>query len=141
MEACNIGKKHLLGSLFGDDRKKWTHEIFNSPRMNREPGYLAAAGAYQDCVSADGVFDMVGNLHEWVSDELGRALLRKLEAEEVRRHDQPYRLGNGVFLGGFYSTLGEHGPGCFFVTYAHEQRYHDYSTGFRCCADAREETP
>jgi formylglycine-generating enzyme len=39
-------------------------------------------------------------------------------------------------MGGFYSTHGELGPGCTFTTIAHEPRYHDYSTGFRCCADA-----
>jgi hypothetical protein len=27
------------------------------------------------------------------------------------------------------------GKGCDYVTTAHEARYWDYSTGFRCCAD------
>jgi hypothetical protein len=136
-EACNQGKAHLLGQFYGNNRRLWTHENFNSPRLNQEPGYLARTGEYEDCVSEHGVFDMVGNLHEWVSDELGNTLLRTFEKEEVSRKKQPYMLGNGLFLGGFYSTLEEHGPGCYFVTYAHEKRYHDYSTGFRCCADAR----
>ena len=30
------------------------------------------------------------------------------------------------------------GPGCRYVTSAHELAYHDYSTGFRCCAAPRQ---
>jgi hypothetical protein len=41
--------------------------------------------------------------------------------------------GKGIFMGGFFSTTNQHGRGCDFVTMAHEPRYHDYSTGFRCC--------
>jgi len=44
--------------------------------------------------------------------------------------------GNGVFMGGFYSTSNQQGQGCGYITIAHGPRYHDYSTGFRCCADA-----
>jgi len=44
-------------------------------------------------------------------------------------------VGKGVFMGGFFSTTNEHGSGCEFVTMAHEPKYHDYSTGFRCCKD------
>ena len=29
------------------------------------------------------------------------------------------------------------GAGCLYATTAHAQSYHDYSTGFRCCADPR----
>jgi len=43
------------------------------------------------------------------------------------------QVGNGIFMGGFYSTTGELGPGCLFTTVAHDAGYHDYSTGFRCC--------
>jgi hypothetical protein len=46
------------------------------------------------------------------------------------------RTGNAIFLGGFFSTTSEHGPGCEFVTIGHEASYHDYSTGFRCCRGA-----
>jgi hydroxymethylpyrimidine/phosphomethylpyrimidine kinase len=41
-------------------------------------------------------------------------------------------------MGGFFSTKSEHGDGCTFTTAAHDVRYHDYSTGFRCCRDATE---
>jgi hypothetical protein len=54
---------------------------------------------------------MVGNLHEWVDDE------------------------KGTFYGGYYQDVTLNGQGCGYVTTAHEARYHDYSTGFRCCQD------
>jgi formylglycine-generating enzyme len=44
--------------------------------------------------------------------------------------------GNGIFMGGFFSTMSQHGDGCQYVTAAHDPHYHDYSTGFRCCKDA-----
>jgi formylglycine-generating enzyme required for sulfatase activity len=78
----------------------------------------------------------VGNLHEWVSDTVDRAWMSRLASDGVARSYQPWAPGNGVFMGGFFSTREEHGPGCRFTTVAHEPRYHDYSTGFRCCADA-----
>ena len=58
-----------------------------------------------------GVFDMVGNVHEWVADP------------------------NGTFRGGYYLDTTLNGEGCNYRTDAHDATYHDYSTGFRCCAD------
>ena len=55
---------------------------------------------------------------------------------EVPRQFQYVAIGNAVFMGGFFSTRAELGPGCLFTTVAHDAGYHDYSTGFRCCADA-----
>ena len=46
------------------------------------------------------------------------------------------RLG-GIFKGGFFVDAKLNGPGCLYATTAHAQSYHDYSTGFRCCAEAR----
>ena len=54
---------------------------------------------------------MVGNLHEWVDDP------------------------DGTFQGGYYLDTHQHGDGCNYRTPAHDIYYHDYSTGFRCCAD------
>lgn len=135
---CSSGKLHLLREKFGDHPKGgWKYdEHFNSPDLNREPGYLARTGEYEGCVSELGVADMIGNLHEWVSDTVDQSLIDGLEKDDVERHDQPWREGNGVFMGGFYSTTTEHGPGCLFTTVAHEPTYHDYSTGFRCCKKA-----
>jgi len=68
-------------------------------------------------------------------------LVTKMEDENISRHKQPWREGNGVFMGGFFSTNGELGPGCKYTTIAHEPAYHDYSTGFRCCATAKGPPP
>jgi formylglycine-generating enzyme required for sulfatase activity len=138
--VCNVGKAHLLRELFGADPDRWKYdEHFNSPELGQRPGFLSLTSAHGGCVSTDGVFDLVGNLHEWVSDMVTERFMEQLEREEVERREQPWTVGNGMFLGGFFSTTDELGPGCYFTTVAHEPRYHDYSTGFRCCTEARPE--
>lgn len=140
--ACNVGKTHLLGRFFGHDPMRWKfEEHFNSPLLNREPGFLARTGEHVDCRTEDGVFDLVGNLHEWVSGTVGSELVDRFTREDIKRMKQPWRKGNGLFLGGFFSTNSEHGSGCKFVTFAHEPSYHDYSTGFRCCRDPGPQPP
>ena len=88
----------------------------NDPRLNTLPRSLARTGAHPRCRGRYGVFDMVGNLHEWVEATRG---------------------GRGVFRGGFYADVLVNGHGCDYATRAHSPGYHDYSTGFRCCANAR----
>jgi hypothetical protein len=136
---CNTGKLHLPPQLFKELKTgkgiKYD-EHFNSPELNKTPGYLAPGGDLDGCVNEAGVYDMVGNLHEWVSGTVDQDLMTELDEETVERRKQPWADGNGIFMGGFYSTTSEHGPGCSFITVAHEPTYHDYSTGFRCCKDA-----
>ena len=72
-------------------------------------GTLAKSGAHKKCRSSYGVFDMVGNLHEWTASK------------------------TGTFRGGYYLDTHQNGDGCDYKTTAHNARYHDYSTGFRCC--------
>ncbi len=132
--VCNSGKAHLLGKKYGANPRAWTYKAFNDPDLNVEPGFLEPTGSREGCVSPEGVFDLVGGLHEWVSGDVTRAFFEAMQAEPVERKDQPWKVGNGIFLGGFFSTTDEHGAGCAFVTIAHEPRYHDYSMGFRCCA-------
>jgi sulfatase modifying factor 1 len=133
-QPCNGGKQHLMTLMFNQPFRYEEH--FNSPRLNTEPGFLARTGEYEACTSDLGAHDMVGNLHEWVTDPVTRAVIVELEFDGVRRQWQPAQPGNATFMGGFYSTSGEHGPACAFTTIAHEAAYHDYSTGFRCCKDA-----
>lgn len=134
--ACNSGKPPLLPRMFPERGYHYAYDAhFNAPELAREPGFLARTGELAACTSELGVHDMVGNLHEWVSDGVGQAFLESFEAEGKRQW-QPARVGNGMFLGGFFSTQSEHGAGCNFTTIAHEPAYHDYSTGFRCCRDA-----
>lgn len=86
----------------------------NDPRINQLPGTLTLTGDHAQCVSPNGVYDMVGNLHEWTAERNG-----------IR----------GVFRGGYYNEAEQHGSGCVYLTQAHAFDYYDYSTGFRCCAE------
>ncbi len=131
---CNTGKPHLMQRLFGVGVPYTYINHYNSPRLHREPGYLAKTGEYTDCVNDYGLYDMVGNLHEWVADDVSMKLLN-----EVPLEFGPKLLGadgSGAFMGGYFSSQGEHGHGCTYTTATHAADYHDYSTGFRCCSDA-----
>ena len=115
--ACNEGKGSSMPRFFGSDPTKWTYAEFNDPRLNAWEGGLAPTASFSKCVSPDGVWDCVGNLHEWGADP-------------------PDAKNHGRFRGGFYGDAELNGHGCAYVTSAHEPTYHDYSTGFRCCRDA-----
>lgn len=133
---CNVGKPHLLSLLHGTDPQGWSYSDFNDPALSAQPGFLGKTGEYANCAGPNGVHDLVGNLHEWVADRVDHTLAAKLPLPAIIARRIGKRTGNGIFMGGFYSTRNEHGEGCKFVTAAHEPRYHDYSTGFRCCRDA-----
>ncbi|HEU5076418.1 MAG TPA: SUMF1/EgtB/PvdO family nonheme iron enzyme [Polyangiaceae bacterium] len=130
---CNTGKVHLPSQLFGPFVTRYGEQHLNHPRLNLEPGFLAKTGEYADCASDQGVFDMVGNLHEWVADDSNGALPKKIPIP-YGAHRMGQR-GNGVFMGGYFSSQREHGRGCEYVTTHHAPGYHDYSTGFRCCSE------
>jgi len=111
-DACNDSYSgHPIVDVFGSNAS-WTHDELNDPQLNQLPDSLAASGDYAECVSDEGVYDMHGNLHEWVDDP------------------------SGTFRGGFYVDASINGTGCGYRTTAHSFTYQDYSTGFRCCADA-----
>jgi hypothetical protein len=88
----------------------------NDPGLGQVDGALAKTGEHAECVNGFGVFDMVGNLHEWVATDPNAA--------------------HGTFAGGYYLDTTINGDGCNYRTVAHAHDYHDYSTGFRCCAPA-----
>lgn len=133
---CNTGKKHLMQHLFGVGVPYTYLNHYNSPRLHKQPGFLAKTGEYATCVNDYGIYDMVGNLHEWVADDVSMRLL-----DEVPLEHGPKLLGadgSGVFMGGYFSSQGEHGKGCTYATATHAPDYHDYSTGFRCCSNIPE---
>ena len=75
---------------------------------------LERTGSRPHCASRwgdDAVYDMVGNLDEWIDPK------------------------NGTFVGGFYSRSTR--KGCDAKVSAHPRRYLDYSLGIRCCKKAR----
>lgn len=113
---CNEGKGSMMPVLYGDNPQNWTYADFNDPRLNQIDGGLSPTASFPHCESPYGVFDCVGNLHEWGNDPADSN-------------------GHGRFRGGFYGDAEINGHGCLYVTSAHELTYHDYSTGFRCCVD------
>ncbi len=95
-----------------EDAWKWgANGNMMDPRLNQMEGGLAKTGDHPSCTNEYGVFDMVGNLHEWVDD--------------------PW----GTFQGGYYLDTHLNADGCYYRTTAHDMKHADYSTGFRCCAD------
>jgi len=96
-----------------DPKEMWTSSWMNDPRLHELSDTVTPTGSFAECSNAFGVYDMVGNLHEWVAD------------------------ADGTFLGGFFMDTFQNGEGCGYRTQAHTTEYHDYSTGFRCCADPR----
>jgi sulfatase modifying factor 1 len=134
---CNMGHKHILAEIHGKDPMVWTYDHFNDPELIKQ-GSLSPAGLFDQCTNGYGAFDMVGNLHEWVGDRVERSLPTKVPLPKKIERTVRRKHGNGIFMGGFFSTFHQHGSGCEFITIAHEPKYHDYSTGFRCCRDKAE---
>lgn len=106
--ACNVFREaHPAAVLHGDASREHL-----DPRLGLVSGekgpLLRRTGATPSCRSqwgADGIFDMVGNLDEWVSE--------------------------GGFVGGFFSRSTR--EGCDARVSSHPSQYFDYSLGTRCC--------
>jgi hypothetical protein len=112
--ACNEAGISPLHLFYRGGPETYRAGPMNDPRLNQQPNTVAKAGEYARCTNRYGVYDMVGNLHEWVMSP------------------------RPTFRGGYYRDTHLNGDGCAYRTTAHAAAYHDYSTGFRCCADARE---
>ena len=133
LKACRgqRGTKFPYGNLYQPDHcnvYRLFHPAFvlhgnastghRDPRLNLlvEAGVgplLRLTGATDTCASPwgdDAVYDMVGNLDEWIEDE------------------------NGTFLGGFYARSTR--KGCDASVTEHAPAYYDYSLGTRCCSSA-----
>lgn len=108
--ACNVSREaHPAQVLWGNASQNHL-----DPRLNLVAGatgpLLRRTGDTERCRSdwgPDAIFDMVGNLDEWVDDP------------------------GGAFLGGFYSRATTNG--CEARVTEHPPTYFDYSTGVRCC--------
>ncbi|MDQ2643186.1 MAG: formylglycine-generating enzyme family protein [Myxococcota bacterium] len=93
--------------------RMWEPFFMNDPRLHELSQTVERTGSRSGCVTETGVYDLVGNLHEWVADPAG------------------------TFVGGFFMDTRQNGEGCGYRTTAHRRDYRDYSTGFRCCADVQ----
>ncbi len=108
--ACNVFREaHPAQILYGDASRGHL-----DPRLNLVTGekgpLLRATGKTPRCRSRwgdDAIYDMVGNLDEWVDDP------------------------QGEFRGGFYSRSTR--QGCEASIKSHPRVYLDYSLGVRCC--------
>jgi hypothetical protein len=109
--VCNVDRdEHPAATLHGNASVGHL-----DPRLNRvvakDGPLLRTTGATPACRSRwgdDAVYDMVGNLDEWVTDPSG-------------------------FSGGFYSRATR--SGCDASITTHPKPYLDYSLGVRCCKD------
>jgi sulfatase modifying factor 1 len=116
---CNDSGRAPLASLhpeLGPEGVYASGEAMNDPRINESPNTVAPTGSFSKCKNGFGVFDMVGNIHEWVATDPAAP--------------------HGTFAGGYYLDTTINGDGCNYKTQAHAHDYHDYSTGFRCCSAA-----
>lgn len=108
--TCNVFREaHPAVLLYGDASKNHL-----DPRLNLAEGaagpLLRKTGTTPRCRSVwgqDAIYDMVGNLDEWV--------------------DEP----QGAFQGGFYARSTR--EGCDARISVHPPPYSDYSLGVRCC--------
>jgi hypothetical protein len=110
--VCNDARaEHPAIEYFGTSAD-WIWSQLGNACIDQLHDSLDRTGTNPGCVTAEGAFDMMGNLHEWTADPAG------------------------TFRGGYYVDTVINGPGCLYATTAHNTSHWDYSTGFRCCADA-----
>jgi len=116
-EACNIDAPLRAPSTPSTPSRTAAHRGHThwiSPLDQREP-----SGSRPRCVSAFGVFDMTGNVDEWVD---GRSSGHASSS-----------------MGGYWGPVRNR---CRVVTRAHGETFSFYQTGFRCCRDVgRSSTP
>ncbi len=116
-EFCTPGHEPFYEKQPVVDGKKVTWNIdpwMLHPKNNQQENSLDLTGSNFQCKTPEEVYDLVGNLDEWVAD------------------------ADGVFRGGFYhrtESASTENDGCLFTITAHPVQYYDYSLGFRCCAN------
>jgi formylglycine-generating enzyme required for sulfatase activity len=103
---CNSAKAWRAfnaAKLYGDDSDTEVERLWQG----------AGSGSFDECVSAFGIYDMMGNVEEWVTSRKSRKF-------------------PGALMGGFWAKPW---TGCRGTNDAHEPTFTFYETGFRCCAD------
>ncbi len=97
------------GAWYGhrDPRLNLVTDPVEGPLLRLTGGTPGCSSAWED----DQIFDMVGNVDEWVESDPESDI--------------------GLFLGGFYARSTR--EGCRARVSNHAKLYYDYSTGARCC--------
>jgi hypothetical protein len=112
---CNVhGSSHPASLLYGNASLGHWDPRLNQMTVDGAP-LLRPTGETLKCRSAwgiDGVYDMVGNLDEWVEDD------------------------KSTFVGGFYAR--DTFRGCEARVSKHPPIFFDFTTGVRCCGDRRD---
>lgn len=112
--ACNVHRnQHPAFVLHGNSSIGHLDPRLNLLVEHEEGPLLRLTGESPRCSTTwndRAVYDMVGNLDEWIDDEAG------------------------VFVGGFYARGTQ--QGCEARVASHAPAYFDYSLGTRCCRDA-----
>lgn len=110
--VCNVYRKsHPARLIHGNSSANHLDPRLGLAKDEDGP-LLRSTGEMTECVSrwgADGIYDMVGNLDEWIEEP------------------------EGSFLGGFFSRATR--DGCDSSIDSHAPGYLDYSLGTRCCLD------
>jgi sulfatase modifying factor 1 len=109
--ACNIDKPYMVPdeAAYADPARR----AAEAKRLDQsEP-----SGSRPGCVSPFGVYDMTGNVDEWVVNEHGSP------------KSAPYVSG---LKGGYWGPVRNR---CRPMTVDHNQWHFGYQIGFRCCAD------
>jgi sulfatase modifying factor 1 len=106
-EACNIDKPHpdVNEAAIANPA---TRDAEVARLDQRDP-----SGAREACVSPYGVYDMTGNVDEWVVNESGK----------------PFKSG---LKGGYWGPVRDR---CRPMTIAHNEEFEFYQIGFRCCGE------
>lgn len=126
------GDTHVAGRC--NDDKSWkpvnesTLATWPSPAAQSEVDKLwqgSPSGAHAECVSGYGVFDMTGNVEEWVI--------------RTKPHVNSYpHVLKGCYWAGCF---GGSKPACQSTNPAHADGFMFYETGFRCCGDLEGQGP
>ena len=144
-QACEQVGKRLCSSLEwgracrGPEGRKYAYghrrdpTVCNTPIQGSGPGRapapVAASGTFSRCSTPEGVYDLGGNLSEWVSDPWeGRAEPFNKDAVVDPAMWRTIR-GGTMWFSTFY------GQECMSVHGHEKASFKNVDDGFRCCAD------
>ncbi len=111
-EACNYDKDYIIPDDFA-----YQNPLTRSAEIARV-SQSEPSGSRKSCVSSAGVFDMTGNVDEWVLNEGGSP--------------QGPEFESGL-KGGYWGPVRNR---CRPMTTDHNHWHHGYQIGFRCCSTA-----
>lgn len=105
-EPCNNDKRW----------KAWDKKTANTASEVKRLWQGSASGEYFECRTPNGIFDLRGNVEEWV--------VSKKADPDTKARDWPHTL-----KGGWWAKITP----CHKTNDAHHAGFRFYQTGFRCC--------